>query len=213
MMSEDSITTVSCVGEVQVDYDKCIISLDVYSIEETKEKAVDSLKNRVDFLQEELKQCEKEFLFKTIKDSLSKSFSIKEEKAFIDQKITSLGYKAIYNLVFQIRELDNIDKFYEKLISLKDVKVHPFSFTISNIENANLKALKKANEKCIRRFKNDCKIIGLNCEDYAIKSYDVVYSNEMKRIKNNLVYCYDVNNKLKFATITANLRITFKLKK
>lgn len=173
-------TTVAAQGEAKCDYNLATFSLHLEATRPSVPTAKILLKKKVDELLASLEEMKKKLGLEFVKNSVVANSNVQEVHEWRANKQVSLGYQANYSYQFQIDDLDKVSQVYDVLTSLPEVRVNSPYYSLKSRDKINKKALKVAFEKVTERFETECKVLGLNPDDFEIATWEASYSDSRR---------------------------------
>ena len=179
------VTTVAAQGEAEANFNLVGFSLSLSEVAGSVPLAKAKLKARIEDLDKTLTEIMKNNNLEFVKNSVRSSSHAAEKHEWRENKNVFLGHEVTYTLYFELDDMKQVNNVYEALTSLDRVRVGTPSFLIKDNlrEKLNKKALKDAFSKVQERFDMECKVLGLDSNDYEVASWEVNYSDSRRNPK------------------------------
>ncbi len=210
-----ALTVANATGSVSADYDTVAFSVDIEERAESGPAANAALQKRVAKLDELYQRVQA--TTKVDKDSKRATNGLKPycEYNRTSNKEECKGYEAWYEMRFSISEVDKATEIQNLLTSLDGMEVSAPVFGVKDQEGLKNKAVADAYKQVMRRFKNECKILGLDPNDYTVNAYSVNYMDHDGLTRFDAVRLEaahgpaPVKIEVGKATVQVNLSVTF----
>lgn len=183
-------TTVAAEGTAEAKFNLVTFSVHLSAVAQTVPSAKAKLSSKVDALHESLEALKKNLSLEFVKNSV-RSWSQTQEKYEWDdkgRKQIHQGFEVTYTYYFDIDDLEQVNRVYDALTSLNDIRVQAPAFSLKNRDRLNKKALKEAWKKVGERFAMECSMLGLDAAAFEIASWETSYSDSQRsdRVSRNM---------------------------
>lgn len=175
-------TTVAAKGSAEAPYTVATFSVSLSSKGTTVSLAKANVTKNINTLNDVLSDMKAEQGLEIVKNSLRTNSHVQEDWEYVERNREMVGYIVLYNLSFQIYDLDLVNKIYDTLTSLPEISVASpiFGLKPAQREKLSKKALKNAFEKAYERFSTECEVLGLNPSDFEIATWEVTYHDSQR---------------------------------
>lgn len=175
-------TTVAARGLAETPYTIANFSVTLSSKGKTVPAAKKLLKSQIEELNKVISNFQQTLKLDFVKNSVRTHSSVQEDWEYRSHKNEMVGYQVHYTLSFQIDDLDKVNQVFDVLTSLSDVRVANPHFGLKPAQRDKLskKALKNAFVKAQDRFETECKVLGLNADDFEVSNWEVTYHDSQR---------------------------------
>jgi uncharacterized protein YggE len=173
-------TTVAAIGEAETPYNLATFSLSIFREGETQVEAKEKLSLAVEEFQKVLDSLEADLAIKIVKGSLVATPQIQPNYVWDANVRVIKGYHAYYNVRFDIANMNLVSTIYDSLSVIEGISLNSPHFSLKNPDKLNNKALSSAWKKVTERFASECKVLGLNPEDFIVASWETSYSDSVR---------------------------------
>lgn len=170
-------TTVAATGEADAPYNLATFTLVLMREGETQIEAKEKITTLAEEFYAILDDLENNLGVKIVKDSLTANPSSQLNQVWENGVRVVKGHNSYYHITFQVSTLDKVSLVYDKLSNLDGIQMSSPHFSLKNSDKLNGKALAKAWLKVTARFAEECKVLGLNPEDFQVASWETSYSD------------------------------------
>jgi len=179
MRNDDKfVTSVSAQGAAVADFDMARFVASASATGETGKEAKEASKTVVSKMTELYESYKEEGAVENLRTNVSVAPKREWEHRSGEHKL--VGYTANYGMVFHTSELDKVSKIHDSLTNITGVTVDEPTFDVKNKSELSTQALKKAFDKCQKRFESECKVLGKDPKAYTVGSWTVRYSEDEK---------------------------------
>ena len=207
------MTSVKTEGYVLAEWDYATVCMSVIGRGETGPEAKQNTQEPSNAIFDVLQR------FGIGRSARKSSFSVKEATKYNNdtQKHDHAGYQATYRLTIYIQDLEKLAELHDALTGLEGVVVESPDYKLSPDNRTELqeKALTRAYEKAMRRWKHECSVMGLDPKRYQVGNYSTTYDSNYNRSSANTVVT-TADEALKFnagaALVQVSLSMNFWLK-
>ena len=175
-------TTVAARGSADAPYTIANFSVSLSAKGKTVPAAKSRLKSQIEELNKALADMQKNLSLEFVKNSVRTHSQVQEDWDYNNRKNEMVGYIVTYSVSFQTDDLDKVNQVFDVLTSLPEVRVANPSFGLkpSQRERLSKKALKNAFTKAYERFETECKVLGLDANDFEISNWEVTYHDSQR---------------------------------
>lgn len=175
-------TTVAAQGVAEAPYTIANFGLSLSSKGKDVPTAKSLLKYQIEALNLALLNMQADLSLEFVKNSVHTSSQVQEDWEYVKNNREMRGYVLTYNLSFQIDDLDKVNKVFDVLTSLAEVRVANTTFGLKPAQREKLskKALKNAFAKAYERFETECGVLGLDVNDFEISNWEVTYHDSRR---------------------------------
>ncbi len=176
MSEKHFLTTSNVTGVASAAYDTVIFTCNVQGTGLTGPKAKEAARPAIDALIATLDALEKDGL-KIDREGLRAEPNVQPAYDYDSstRRNTPVGYTASYTLTFQSCSVESASEVHDKLTEVNGVTANAPAFKLKNLTKLHSRALRDAKAKRDARFKDECKVFGLDPDDYCVDSYQPSY--------------------------------------
>lgn len=183
-MEKNIVATIQTIGVTEADYDTVKFTGVIRVIEKDKEKAVQSLTDKVKAFKETLNTLiDKGFVL--VPNSLKSTQTVAEHQIYDRKKhvYVSEGYIGTYQVSFMSEKVELASETYLTLLTVNSLTLNAPVFLFKNLDALHEKALKDAHFKVMDRLAKECAVLNVNKDSLKIHSWNARYdeSNLAKR--------------------------------
>src|SRR5579864_8949915 len=146
-------TTVAAQGTATTKFNLVTFAVHLSSVAGTVPSAKAKLGKKIEGLNESIEALKTQLNLEFVKNSV-RTWSQTQEKYEWDSKKNqnvSQGYEVTYTYYFDIDDLTQVNKVYDTLTSVPEIRVNPPAFGLKNHDRLNKRALKAAQKKVDER--------------------------------------------------------------
>jgi len=176
-MEENRIVTVSADGEAEVDCDVAHFNLSISAKNEVPTNLKPILNERAQQLERSIAEILEKNEAKIVKNSYKTSLKVNTDYRYnrTEDRDMINGYIGSFNIDFAISNLNKINKIYNELSLLHNIKLSEPWFSLNNPEEVNKLALKDAYLKVFKRFSDQCELLGCYPSYFQIHTWKAEY--------------------------------------
>lgn len=175
MSEKQQLTTVTVTGVATAEYDTAIYTCSVQGTGATGPKAKEAARPAIDALNATLDVLEASGV-KIDRAGLRAEPDVQPAYEYdASRNRLPRGYTASYMLTFQSSSVDRCSEVHDKLTEIEGVSAPSPTFKIKDLTKLHSKALRDAIRKRDARFKDECKALGLNPDDYIPDGHQASY--------------------------------------
>mgnify|MGYP000983352640 CR=1 FL=1 len=183
-MEKNIVATIQTIGVTEADYDTVKFTGVIQVIEKNKEKAVQSLTDKVKAFKETLNTLiDKGFVL--VPNSLKSTQTVAEHQIYDrkKQEYVSEGYAGTYQVSFMSEKVELASEAYLTLLTVNSLTLNAPVFLFKNLDALHEVALKDAHFKVMDRLAKECAVLNVNKDSLKIHSWNARYdeSNLAKR--------------------------------
>lgn len=184
MMEKNIVATIQTIGVTEADYDTVKFTGVIRVLEKNKEKAVQSLTDKVKAFKETLNTLiDKGFVL--VPNSLKSTQTVAEHQVYDRKKqvYVSEGYVGTYQVSFMSEKVELASEVYLTLLTVNSLTLNAPVFLFKNLDALHEVALKDAHFKVMDRLAKECAVLNVNKDSLKIHSWNARYdeSNLAKR--------------------------------
>lgn len=173
-------TTVAAQGTATTKFNLVTFAIHLNAIEKTVPAAKAKLAKQIEALNESLESLKKNLNLEFVKNSVRTWSQTQESHEWNGNKQVFKGHQITFTQYFDIDDLTQVNKVYDALTSLSEIRVNPPVFGLKNHDRLNKRALKAAWKKVEERFIMECETLGLDHNNFEIANWEATYSDSQR---------------------------------